>query len=120
VKIICRLEEFSGACSGEMLTLQDNSMNTHYCERHARMVTAWIQSPHEAGPIWLFTEKLSTDGWKDFEVKMASVELDTFAPYVPRPTKRALDAANAARQQALFPAKTLRPAKLRGIPSPRK
>lgn len=119
MKDVCRLEDFCGACDGVMLTLADNPRSTHYCNRHARMVTAWTKSPHKPGPIWLFTDSLSVDGWKDFEAKMASVELDDFVPYAPRPTKHALDAANAARQQALFPAKALRPAKARGVPSPR-
>jgi hypothetical protein len=77
-----------GPCQGPMLQLNDNPGDTHYCEHHARFVTAWVKSKKEPGPIWKFLDSLDAAGWEAFRAKMETVSLDDFIPYVPRKTGR--------------------------------
>jgi hypothetical protein len=81
--------ELFGPCEGPMLRLNDSSKRnvTIYCERHARMVEAWVEQTRgrNSGPIFQFLGSLDAEGREKFEAKMKIVILDSFIPYVPFP-----------------------------------
>lgn len=87
---MCKLaDDIYGPCEGPMLRLNDNArINvTVYCERHARMVTAWVQTAgwRDVRPIFQWLRGLNADGKKKLEETMQAVVLDSFIPYVPEP-----------------------------------
>jgi len=121
---LCKLSggEF-GPCQGSMLRLDDNAKMypTVYCEYHARMVTAWIaETPREPGPIHKFLDKLSAEGWQKFRATMESVTLDSFIPFVPHLTQRALDVGYAPAQEVAFQPDLLSTAPAKSKPARRK
>lgn len=88
---VCKFAEdnYGGPCKGPILQLNDDRADTHYCEYHARVVTAWAQTHNKKPrPIWQFLNSLSPDGWKWFREKIETVNLDSFITYVPRPNRR--------------------------------
>ena len=87
---MCKLaDDIYGPCDGPMLRLNDSSKRnvTVYCERHARMVTAWVQTAgwRDVRPIFQWLKSLDADGLKKLDETMQTVILDSFIPYVPEP-----------------------------------
>ena len=93
---ICRFADDKeyGPCEGSIMQLNDNAGRTIDCERHARLITAWIEVTRGqtvGRPLHKFWDNLDADTMQEFEKKMVAVSLDSYIPYVPRLTPHAAD-----------------------------
>jgi hypothetical protein len=102
---ICRFADDKeyGPCEGPVMQLNDNPGTTFDCERHARLITAWIEvtrGQKVGRPLHKFWDSLDADAMQELEQKMKTVSLDSYIPYVPRLTQRRADLLKAAEEAA--------------------
>lgn len=122
---ICRFanDKEYGPCEGPIMQLNDNAGRTIDCERHARLITAWVEvtrGQKVTYPLHKFWASLDADAMREFEKKMATVSPDSYIPYVPRLTQRALDEGYAPAPQASYQPEFLSTAKAKSKPALRK
>ncbi len=66
----------AGPCGGPLLRMMNSGHKVFRCERHARMIRAWVETPHPAGQTFMeFMATLTMETGPEFEERANKIDI---------------------------------------------